>query len=99
VKSVVKNQSIKNNKLCKTNPISGEPKMSLNHYATKNYNNKSDRLTPAKQSQFKPNQSQFSPNQSQFSPNSKPKQTQSNPTCSELVEPILTQFLGGRQDK
>jgi hypothetical protein len=27
--------------------------------------------------------------QSQFKPNTKPIQTQTNPTCSELAEPIL----------
>jgi hypothetical protein len=53
------------NDLCKTNPISEESKMSLIHYMTKEYENKSGLLTMV-------------------------KQTQSNPTCSELVEPILS---------
>jgi len=56
-------QSIKNNKLCETNPISKKPKMNLTYYSIKNYENKSGLLTME-------------------------KQTQSNPTCSELVEPI-----------
>jgi hypothetical protein len=55
--------SIKIERLCKTNPISEKPKMNLNHYTTKNYENKSGLLTME-------------------------KQTQSNPICSELVEPI-----------
>jgi len=54
VKSVVKNQSIKNNQLCKTNPISKRPKMNLNHYMTKDYENKSPLLTMGKQTQTKP---------------------------------------------
>jgi len=54
-----------NNEPIKTNPISEESKMSLTHYMTKEYENKSGLLTME-------------------------KQTQSNPTCSELVEPILS---------
>jgi hypothetical protein len=54
VKSVVKNQSIKNNKLCETNPISKKPKMKLNHSMTRDYENKSGLLTMAKQTQSNP---------------------------------------------
>ena len=36
--SVVKNQSIKNNKLCKTNPISEKLKMIITLVARTNYN-------------------------------------------------------------
>jgi hypothetical protein len=54
VKSVVKNQSIKNNKLCETNPIFKNQKVSLNHYVTNNYDNNSRLQTPEKQSQTKP---------------------------------------------
>jgi hypothetical protein len=64
---VAENLSIKNNKLCKTNPISEKPKMNLNHYKTKHYDNKSGLLTME-------------------------KQTQTKPTCSELVESILSAF-------
>jgi len=60
---VAETQSIKIERLCKTNPISEKPKMNLNYYSTRDYENKSGLLTTA-------------------------KQTQSNPTCSELVEPI-----------
>jgi hypothetical protein len=49
--------------------------MNLNQYTAKNYNNKSDHLTMAKQSQNKPNQTQF-------------MVSKVEPTCSELVEPI-----------
>ena len=38
VKSVVKNLSIKNNKLCETNPIYEEPKMIITLVARTNYN-------------------------------------------------------------
>jgi hypothetical protein len=62
---VAETQSIKNNKLCKTNPISEKPKMNLTSYATGDYENNSRLLKMA-------------------------KQTQTNPTCSELVEPILS---------
>jgi hypothetical protein len=54
VKSVVKNLSIKNNKLCKTNPISEKPKMNLTHYMTKYYENKSPLRTMEKQTQSNP---------------------------------------------
>jgi len=56
-------QSIKNERLCKTNPISEKPKMNLTFRSTKDYENNSGLLKME-------------------------KQTQSNPTCSELVEPI-----------
>jgi hypothetical protein len=46
--------SIKNNKLCKTNPISEKPKMNLNFYSTKDYENKPSLLTPGKQTQSNP---------------------------------------------
>jgi hypothetical protein len=52
--SVAETQSIKNNKLCKTNPISKKPKMNLNHYTTNDYENKSGLLTPGKQTQSNP---------------------------------------------
>jgi hypothetical protein len=51
---VVKNISIKNNKLCKTNPISEKPKMHLNHYLTRDYENKPPPQSLGKQSQTKP---------------------------------------------
>jgi hypothetical protein len=51
---VVKNISIKNNKLCKTKPISKKPKMNLSHYTTKEYENKSGLLPPGKQTQSNP---------------------------------------------
>jgi hypothetical protein len=51
---VAENISIKNNKLCKTNPISEMLKMNLNLYYTKDYENKSPLRTPAKQTQTKP---------------------------------------------
>jgi hypothetical protein len=51
---VVKNFSIKNNKLCKTNPISEKQKMNLSSYTTKTYGNKSRLLTMAKQTQSNP---------------------------------------------
>jgi hypothetical protein len=54
VKSVVKNLSIKNNKLCETNPISGKPKMTLSYYITRDYKSKSNLLTMEKQTQTKP---------------------------------------------
>jgi hypothetical protein len=54
VSSVAQNISIKNNKLCKTNPISERPKMNLNLCLTMAYENKSAPLTMAKQSQTKP---------------------------------------------
>jgi len=54
-------QSIKNNKLCETKPISEKPKMNLTAYATNYYDNKSDHLAMTKQSQNKPNQTQFYP--------------------------------------
>ena len=46
--------SIKNNKLCKTNPISEKPKMNLTFYSTKDYENKSGLLTTVKQTQSNP---------------------------------------------
>jgi hypothetical protein len=52
--SVVKSQSIKNNKLCKTNPISEMPKMNLTNYMTKDYVNNLRLLKMEKQSQTKP---------------------------------------------
>jgi hypothetical protein len=47
-------QSIKNNKLCKTKPISEMPKMNITHYLTSDYANNSDIPTLEKQSQTKP---------------------------------------------
>ena len=61
VKSVAENISIKNNKLCETNPISGTPKMNLTHYSTNRYDNNSGLLTMQKRSQNEPNQTQFYP--------------------------------------
>ncbi|MDD5327717.1 MAG: hypothetical protein PHY02_07885 [Phycisphaerae bacterium] len=52
-------QSIKNNKICKTNPISDMSKMSLTNYMTKSCGNNSDLLTMEKQTQNKANQSQI----------------------------------------
>jgi len=51
---VAENVSIKNNKLCETNPISQKQKMNLSRYTTKNYDNKSGLLTMAKQTQSNP---------------------------------------------
>jgi hypothetical protein len=51
--------SIKNNKLCETKPIYEEPKMTLNHYITKDYENKSGLLTMEKQTQTNPNKPNF----------------------------------------
>jgi hypothetical protein len=51
---VAENQSIKNNKLCKTNPIFRKPKMNLSHYTTKDYVNNLRLLKMAKQTQTKP---------------------------------------------
>jgi hypothetical protein len=42
------------NKKCQTNPISGKLKMTLSHYNTRNYENKSVALTIEKQSQTNP---------------------------------------------
>jgi hypothetical protein len=56
-------QSIKNERLCKTNPISERPKMVVTLAITMTNNNKQRTMNYS-------------------------KQTQSNPTCSELVEPI-----------
>jgi hypothetical protein len=46
--------SIKNNKLCETNPISEKPKMNLTNYTTKNYGNNLRLPTPEKQTQSNP---------------------------------------------
>jgi len=76
---VAETQSIKNNKLCKTNPISKKPKMNLTFYSTKDYENKPRLRTPGKQTQSNPIYGE---------------QTclelcrKSRTTCSELVEPI-----------
>jgi hypothetical protein len=51
---VAENVSIKNNKLCKTNPISEESEMNLKHYMTKDYKNKSGLLKVEKQTQSNP---------------------------------------------
>ena len=51
---VAETQSIKNEQLCKTNPISAKPKMNLNFYSTKYYENKSGLLTMEKQTQSNP---------------------------------------------
>jgi len=56
-----KDGSIKNNKLCETNPIFGKPKMNLTHYSTNRYNNNSGLLTMQKQSQNEPKRTQFYP--------------------------------------
>jgi len=61
---------------CKTNPISEKPKMNLNHYTTRDYENK---LTPSnaeKQTQSNPTCSE------QFGPEL---------TAEGLVEPIANQ--------
>jgi hypothetical protein len=51
---VAETQSIKNNKLCETNPISEKPKTDLTNYITRDYDNKFGLLTMEKQSQTKP---------------------------------------------
>jgi hypothetical protein len=48
-------RSINIERLCKTNPISKKLKMNLNHYITKDYENKSGLLTMEKQTQSNPN--------------------------------------------
>jgi len=55
VKSVVRNQSIKNNKLCETKPISEMPKMVVNAVMTMTNNKKQRTMSYPKQSQTKPN--------------------------------------------
>ena len=45
-------------KLCETNPIPQKPKVNLNLYSSRDYENKSDLLTPEKQTQFYPEQAQ-----------------------------------------
>jgi len=54
VKSVVKNQSIKNNKLCKTNPIFRKPKMVVTAVYTMTNNNEQRTMNCSKQTQTKP---------------------------------------------
>jgi hypothetical protein len=54
VKSVAENTSIKNNKLCKTNPIFGKPKMNLTDYKINTYINNSRLSTMQKRSQTNP---------------------------------------------
>jgi hypothetical protein len=51
---VAENVSIKNNKLCKTNPISRNPERSLNICYMKDYKNKSGLLKMEKQTQSNP---------------------------------------------
>jgi hypothetical protein len=46
--------SIKNNKLCKTNPISKKPKMNLTIYLTKDYGNETATSNAEKQTQSNP---------------------------------------------
>jgi hypothetical protein len=76
------NQSIKNNKLCKTNPISGNPKTNLNYYIANDYERKSGPLMMQKQTQTKPIQTQNKPNSKPIQIQTKPKQTQSKPIYS-----------------
>ena len=71
--SVAENLSIKNNKLCKTNPISKKPKMKLTLYPTKEYENKSGLSTMEKQTQSNPICSELA----------RPELA-----CGELVEPV-----------
>jgi hypothetical protein len=54
MKSVAENTSIKNIKLCKTNPISERPKMNLIYYTAKDYVNNLRLLKTQKQSQTNP---------------------------------------------
>jgi len=54
VLSVAGNVSIKNNKLCETNPISKTPKMNITHYITNRYDDNSGLLQMQKQSQTNP---------------------------------------------
>jgi hypothetical protein len=46
--------SIKIEQLCKTNPISEKPKIDLNNYMTKDYENEPRLRTPGKQTQSNP---------------------------------------------
>jgi hypothetical protein len=68
-----KKGSIKNNKLCETNPISEKPKMIITLVITMTNNNKQRTMNYQKQSQFK-------------TKTNGPAMlcTQSKPTCSEL---------------
>jgi len=95
--------SIKIERLCKTNPISEEPKMNLSGYKIKDCENKSPLWATGKQTQSKPIQSQYKPNSRKaqmvvslvktrnYNNEQRTmyysKQTQSNPTCSELACP------------
>jgi hypothetical protein len=54
-------QSIKNNKLCKTNPIFRESELNLSYYITNGYGNKLPLLQMQKQTQFKPNSNPILP--------------------------------------
>ena len=78
---VAETQSIKNNKLCKTNPIFQMPKMNLSPCLTMDYENKSGLLTMAKQTQSNPIYGELA------------ESTCSELACPELVErvePILS---------
>jgi len=72
-----------NPKQSQTNPISEKPKMNLNFYSTKAYDNKPRLRAPGKQTEFKPKQTQFplpqTPHPSQFLT---PRNTQSCPERS-----------------
>ena len=52
--ALAKAESINIEWLCKTNPIPEKPKMNLNFYSTKDYENKSGLLTMEKQTQSNP---------------------------------------------
>jgi hypothetical protein len=75
--------SIKNNKLCETNPISERPKMNLSHYTTGYYDDKSGLLTMAKQSQNKPKFTRHSV-------------WRANPTCPERSRRVCGELVEGR---
>jgi len=66
-------RSINIERLCETNPISEKPKMNLNFYSAKNYDNKSGLLMTAKQTQFIPTEGGSNPTCSELA-------------CTELVE-------------
>jgi hypothetical protein len=81
VSSVAQNVSIKNNKLCETNPISERPKTNLTHYKIKDYDNKSGLLTMGKQTQSNPIYGELA--ESTCSELACPELA-----CGELVEPV-----------
>ncbi len=92
-------ESIKNNKLCKTNPILsavGGLQMNVTSFITKYYENKWQRRVrknKPNQTQYKANQSQYKANQSQYKANQsqyKANQTQNKPKTNPIKPNSLT---------